>query len=224
MTLRPSIPLNQYRGSVIVTAPAAEPVTLAELKTHLRITDSADDTYLTAIIVEARAEIEASSGLTLINQTWRMALDQWPSMSGEWWDGVRDGHINMLTGTPSELRLPRFPLSSITSVTVYAEDGTGTAVTVASTFDIDTMQYPGRLTLKRGATWPIALRASNAIVIDYVAGFGATAADVPAPLRRAVRAMAGYLYEHRGDGCDAGQAYVASGAAGIVGRYRVIKL
>jgi len=98
------------------------------------------------------------------------------------------------------------------------------AVDVAATFDVDTYQRPGRLTLRNGATWPIALRDSNAIQIQYSAGYGGSGANVPAPLRRAVKQMVSHMYAHRGDGCDAGDAYADSGAAAIVGRYKVIKI
>ena len=83
---------------------------------------------------------------------------------------------------------------------------------------------PGRATLKRGAVWPVAMRANNAIEVVYVAGYGDAATDVPAPLKRAVKQLAGYLYAHRGDGCDVEDAYSKSGASGIVGRYKVLKV
>jgi uncharacterized phiE125 gp8 family phage protein len=85
---------------------------------------------------------------------------------------------------------------------------------------VDTYQKPGRLALKRGQVWPIALRTINAIQIDYTAGH----AQVPAPLKRAVKAMVAHMYGHRGDGCSASDAFNDSGAAEIVGRYRVVRI
>jgi len=224
MSLRPARLLHEYRGSVIVTPPAVEPVTLAEVTALLLIDGNGDDALLADMIAEAREFIEHISGLAMITQVWRLSLDQWPMTRGAWWDGVRETAISELTGSHASLHLPIWPLQAVNSVTVFNAAGTSSAVDVAATFDADTYQRPGRLTLRNGATWPIALRDSNAIQIQYSAGYGGSGANVPAPLRRAVKQMVSHMYAHRGDGCDAGDAYADSGAAAIVGRYKVIKI
>jgi uncharacterized phiE125 gp8 family phage protein len=119
--------------------------------------------------------------------------------------------------------IPRWPLASITSVTVFDEDSNSQAVTVANTFDVDTYQVPGRLTLKRGSTWPIALRANDAIQIIYVSGY-ANAAAVPAPMKRALKQLAAFLYTNRGDTCEPADAMQKSGAAGLFDTYRPMRL
>lgn len=224
MSLRPAKNLFDPRGHVLASAPATEPVTAAELRTALVETSTAlPDTEAELLIEEARALIEENTGLALVTQSWTLALDRWPNkVSGEWWDGIRDGAMSELHGGTADVILPRYPLQSITSCNVYDEGGTAAAVTVASVFDVDTYRRPGRMTLKRGATWPVALRASNAIVIEYVAGYGDNASDVPAPLRRAVKSAAGYLYTHRGDDCTPADAL--AGVAGILAQYRVVRL
>jgi hypothetical protein len=224
MALSAPIMLHQYRGHVQTAAPAAEPVTAAELRDYLREDATAlPDADANELVAEAREAIENTYAVAMIDQSWRMAIDRWPSGREEWWDGIRDGSIADLYGPASytDLRLPRWPLSTVDSVTVYDEDGTSTAVTIASTFDVDTYQTPGRITLQRGATWPVALRANNAIEIVYTAGYGADASSVPAPLKRAVKQLAAYLYSHRGDMCDMGDAMHDSGAGSIMGQYKI---
>jgi uncharacterized phiE125 gp8 family phage protein len=226
MSLRASVPLYQHRGSVLVTAPATEPVTATELRTHLRTDATAlPDAEANALITDARTEIENMTALAFIAQSWRMAIDRWPAGGEAWWDGVREMSITELynSNTMQSLTLPRWPLASITSITTYDEASTPTSVTVANVFDTDTYRTPGRMTLKRGQTWPIALRASNAIEIVYVAGY-ANAAAVPSPMKRAVRQLAAFLYSHRGDDCDPAQAYVDSGAQGIMAQYKVARI
>lgn len=217
--LRQPIKLTQHHGLEIVTAPTSEPVTVADMREHLRVGEEVTTGYLQDLIAEARQHIEDMTNLAMITQSWKVVLDRWPSSSESWWDGVRDGAISSLQGTMDTIELPRYPLSSITSVTVYDEDGNSTAVTVASTFDVDTVSKKGRMTLQRGASWPVALRANNAIEIEFVAGYGAATA-VPAPLKRAIKQMAAYLYRNRGD-CDPGDAYKDSGAKSAVDAYRV---
>lgn len=226
MSIRSAVPLYQFRGSVLVTAPASEPVTAAELRTHLRA-DSAElpDAEANALITDARTEIENMTGIAFITQTWRLSLDRWPAGGEAWWDGIREMSITELynSSTLQSLALPRFPLASITSVTVYDEDSVATVVSVANTFNVDTYQTPGRLTLKRGQTWPVALRANNAIEVIYVAGY-TNAANVPAPMKRAIKQLAAFMYSHRGDDCDPKDAYNASGAAGIMAAYKVARI
>jgi uncharacterized phiE125 gp8 family phage protein len=226
MALREPVSLYQQRGNVRIVQPAVEPVTIAELKAHLAITDSGDDDILYDLLAEAREQIEQSSGLALISQQWRMTIDQWPAGSSQWWDGVREGHPSMLYGPRGAawVKLPVYPLISVDSVTVFDEDSNSAAVTIANTFDIDTQQMPGRMGLKFGATWPIALRPTNAIQIVYTSGYGSTPASVPRTLRRAVRSLAAYLYAHRGDGCDPVEAMQKSGAQSAVGEYKVTRI
>lgn len=224
MSLRAPVPLYQHRGLSLVTAPTSEPVTANELLLHLR-EDATNFPDAASYVKDARQDIENRSGLAFITQTWRLSLDRWPTGGEAWWDGVREGSIANLYGanTMRSIELPKWPLASITSVKVYDEASAETAVTVANVFDVDTYSRPGRLTLKRGQTWPIALRASNAIEIVYVAGY-TSAANVPAPMKRAIKQLAAYLYSHRGDDCSPDEAYSASGAESIMAQYKPARI
>lgn len=220
MSLRPAIKMTQARGHVLAAPAATEPVTAAEFKTHVR--DSGlSDTEANSFVSQARNLIEEMTGLAFVAQSWRLSLDAWPLGQEQWWDGVRQMARSEIYSGQGDVYPPRYPLQNITSVTVYDEDGNASVITVGDVFDVDTYQKPGRLTLKRGATWPIALRANNAIQIIYVAGFGA-AADVPAVLKAAILQVAAYLYSHRGDDCDVGMALRAAG--GLLASYAVARI
>lgn len=223
MALLPAKDLYQYRGHVQSTAPAVEPVTADELRDYLRETsDGLPDSEANDLIAEARELIENSTGLSLITQEWTLAIDHWPNSSEEpWWDGVRQGAIAELYGGQysRSLGLPRYPLQDVDSVTVYDEASNPTSITVADTFDVDTYRTPGRITLKSGKTWPVALRPQNAIIIVYTSGYGDASTDVPAGLRRAVKQVAAYLYSHRGDDCDTGDALAQ--ADSMLDQYKV---
>jgi len=225
MSLRPSPSLYQDRGSRITINPESEPVSLMDVKRHLRIDDNSDDIVISDQIIEARSYIENETNVAMISQTWRLAIDRWPAGGEAWWDGVREMSITELYRSNSLQSVipPRWPLASITSITTFDEDSTPTSVTTANVFDVDTYRIPGRITLKRGQTWPIALRASNAIEIVYVAGY-ANAAAVPATMKRAVKQLAAFMYSNRGDDCDPADAYHKSGAAGIMGQFRAVKI
>lgn len=224
MSLRHTMSIYQRRGHVRTAAPAVEPVTAGDLRTFLResatgLPDAEADDFIT----EARQYVEEMTGLALITQSWRMAIDQWPNQREPWWDGVREGAITELYGGKytGDLSLPRYPLQSVDSITVYDEDGNSTSVTVANVFDVDTYRTPGRITLKRGQAWPVALRANNAIEIVYTAGYGNAASDVPAALVAGVKRMAGALYTDRGD-CES--AATKAGVDRLISAYRVARI
>lgn len=220
MALRPAYVQYPPRGHRRVVQPAIEPVTETELRTHVK----ADilmlpDSEAKRLIAQAREFIEEMYGIAIINQTWRLSLDAWPGYETPWWDGVREMAITELqSGRPKVLHLPRYPLSSIASVKVYDEASLETVLNVASIFDVDTESRPGRLALKFGQLWPLATRPTNAVVIEYVAGFGALVTDVPAGVRAAVLLQAGYFYDHSGE-CDMRTAFAKSGTADIMAAY-----
>ena len=224
MSLRPAAKLHPYRGNVLTSAPSVEPVTAAELRTYLRETATGlPDSEAEDFITEARQMIEEHTGLALVTQSWRLAFDRWPNKYGEpWWDGVRQGSLTDLHGADADVELPRYPLQSITSVTVYDAAGTSTAVTVSNVFDVDTYRRPGRIGLKYGATWPVAIRPTNGVEIVYVAGYGDSASDVPAALRRAVKQLAARLYQSRGDDCPI--ADLMGGVSPMLSAYAVVRV
>lgn len=206
-----------YRGHTLTDAPTSEPITLTEAKSHLGISGTDDDVMLSMMITAARQHAEQMTGLALITQTWTLTLDGWPCGSTAWWDGVREGSISDLyaAGKPAAVTMPRYPLQSITSITVD-----GTAITVGDTFTVDTQRMPGRIALKSGATLPAVTESANGISIIYVAGFGATATNVPAVLKMGLLQMVASLYANRGDGCSTADAWTDSGASAAFDVYK----
>jgi hypothetical protein len=217
--------LYQHRGHVRTVAPAVEPVTADELRAQLFETgDTLPDATANDLIAEAREMIEEFTGLALITQTWRLALDNWPGGREMWWDGMRQMPISEIyaKGSLRAVELPRYPLQSVSSVTVFDDADNGAVVNVAAAFVVDPYRKPGRMVLRDGATWPVALRAANAIEVVYVAGYGASATAVPAALKRAVKQVAAYLYTHNGDGCTVEDAL--AGARQMLDAYSVKRI
>jgi uncharacterized phiE125 gp8 family phage protein len=63
---------------ILVEGPAVEPVSLADMKAHLRVDDDAEDALIEGLVKAARLMVEAASRRLLVSQTWRVLLDRWP--------------------------------------------------------------------------------------------------------------------------------------------------
>ena len=226
MALRPKKNLTQQSGHRLVTGPAVKPVTLAQVRNLLREPPIEDDDFIEDCISQAREAFEATTGLACITQTWRLTLDDWPGANRDpWWDGVEQMPRSELHRTGIDyVPMPRYPLQALDSVTTYDLDNTATVIDDSLVFFLDTSAFPGRVVLNSGETWPTALRDRASIELVYTAGFGATAADVPFTIRRAIQQVAGYLYENRGTGCSAQFAMSQTGALQLASEYTSIRL
>lgn len=160
----------------LITAPSEEPVSLEEVKAHLRIEHADEDVLLTGLINAARTLVENQCWRALVTQTRELYLSNWPA------------------GAAIELPYP--PLQSITSFT-YTDYLNAATVWASTNYLVDTVNEPGRLVLAYDADWPTAtLKPLHPIAVRYVAGYGA-AADVPELLKTAIRLIVGHWYENR---------------------------
>lgn len=142
---------------VVSTAPTIEPLTIEELKLAWGIDFGEHDELVERCGIAARIWVEDFLGRAIINTTYALHLVTWPS--------------------GSDLRLPRPPLSSVTSVKYY--DTAGVQQTLGTgVYGTDTNSQPGRIYLKNGQTWPSLEDEPRKlrVTITYVAGHGATAA------------------------------------------------
>lgn len=161
---------------VLVTPPAAEPVSLPEAKAHLRVDIADDDALISTLITAAREYCEAFQNRAYITQTWQLWLDAWP-----------EGR---------EIKLPKPPLQRVNGIRYYGEDGIE-YILPSEDYFVDTQSEPGRVVLAPGKSWPgIALRPTNGVVVEFVAGYG-NATAVPQRVKQAILLLVGHWYEHR---------------------------
>ena len=157
----------------LITAPATEPITLAEAKAHLRCGDD-EDALINALIVAAREAAEHELGRALVTQTWERVVDAFPAV---------------------ELELGMPPVQSITSVT-YIDTAGALQTLSASAYTLDPTTPPGWALPATGYTWPATLDTANAVRVRFSAGYGAAAA-VPAGIKAWILLRLGTLYKHR---------------------------
>lgn len=167
---------NEYQVRVI-TAPAVEPVSLAECKIDLRVDHDADNDLIAGLIVAARQEAEELSRRALVNRTLELSLTAWPC--------------------DNCIRLPYPPLASVTSIT-YLSYANVPAVMSTGDYIVVTDVEPGLIALAYGKTWPSEqLRSVLPIRVRYVAGYGATAVSVPERYKALIRSLVAIRYEYR---------------------------
>jgi uncharacterized phiE125 gp8 family phage protein len=173
-------------GLALFAAPLVEPVSLDDLKDHLRITDSSEDELVTGYGVSARQTLEADRypglGISLITQTWDLFLDSWPS-------GV------------DPIIFPKPPLQTVTSVSWFDLANNETVLDV-STYRVDNTVQPGEgVSMARifpVSGWPgVSLRQANGVKVRGVAGFGDVPTTVPMSLVLAIKMLTGTFYEFR---------------------------
>lgn len=160
----------------LVEAPDVLPVTLEEMKGHIRVTTDAEDDLIESFIRTATQKFDGPDGLlgrALITQTWRLTVDRFDT----------------------KIKLPLSPLQSVASVKYLDGNGVLQTTTGFTLFGKDTdAPY---LSAAFGVSWPSPRSVGEAVQIDFVAGYGDASEDVPEPLREAIRLWAGHLYDNR---------------------------
>lgn len=158
-------------------SPAAEPITLAQALVHLRADADGgeNDAYITGLIQVARQTCEDRIERTLISTPWRLKLD----------------------GFPAAIELLQPPVIAVQSLKYLNADGVEQTVNQAD-YVVDTTSEPAWLVPGPDKEWPETQSgAINTVTVDYTAGYGANAADVPAPLKHWMLLAIGSMYNTR---------------------------
>lgn len=152
----------------VVTPPVSMPTRwLTDIRQHVRQGQPDDDVLLESLLITARLHVETTYGVALLTQTREMQVDGWP-VSRCW------------------LPFPMAPVQSIESVVVVDDDGTTTSVS-ADDYWFDGGHRPPRLVWN---TEPSTRR----VRVQYVAGYGVNADDIPADLLHVLKLLVGYWY------------------------------
>lgn len=163
-------------GLTLLIPPAAEPMTTAEAKLHLREDDASQDTLILSLIIAARDYVERFTRRALIKQTWRLSIDEFPC----------NGRI----------RLPMPQLLAVKSVK-YTDLSGAEATLPADQYVVDTASLPGKIDRAYGVIWPSTLCVPNAVRVEFDCGYGESPASIPEGLKAAMKLLIGNWYENR---------------------------
>lgn len=186
----------------LISDVSVEPVSVTEVKAHLRVTDPHEDTLIAGLITAARMSVEQLTRRTLINKTYQLFLDEFP---------------------PSIIiNLPFPPLVSVAWVKYYDQDGSLQTLS-SSEYQVDSRATPGRIVLTELGNWPTTeLDKINAVEIEFTVGYGALPENVPAPIRLAITHLASHWFENREPFSQANMFNVPSTFENILMPYRFL--
>lgn len=193
----------------VTTAPTETPISLAEVKSFLKIDLTDDDDYITDIIIP---------GVTLCAEsiTRRVMIDTE-------FETFRNGFgedRSFQTGGERPIVLRKSPYISTTSFTYKTDSGTSTLTENTDFFVEKTQDYTK---LRPEELWPSDNKTrEQSIIVKFKAGY-ADAASVPADLKQALLEHSGFWYNNRGD-CSCDEAAGASGATAIYQKYRILEV
>lgn len=181
--------------------PTQEPVSVAELKEHLRIvpTDTGQDDVLARCIASARGQFEITTDRAVMLQTWRLSLPPFNYM----------------------LPLPHPPLVDPLVEFEFIDDSGDNVSMPEDSYRVEYDGCPG-LVCKQ-ADWPsdVSGTVPFPFVITYQAG-AASPDDVDENIKAAILLLAAYLYTQR-ETAIVGQspADMPHAFTAIVSQYRV---
>lgn len=166
----------------LITAPEENPVSLIEAKAHLREIDDDNDTLIGTMVSAATKYAEKFLGRALIDQTWELNLDEFPTDEDE-----------------LAIKIPLPPLIEVESIKY--DDASGVEQTLSDTlYLVDNISQPGWVVPV--SSWPAANDALNSVRIRFRAGYlnqsvSPAEENVPENLKAAILLHVGAMFAHR---------------------------
>jgi hypothetical protein len=189
-----------------------EPVSLAEVKDHLKIDWTDEDADLGIKLTAARryVELTALRGRALVTSQWKLGLDCWcgavtqrDCCCGAVRFGIAWLGLQSYEAGRSYIELPLGNLQAVGAVTYRTPDQTVFPFTdfkLSRTYDPNSGDLDagiGRLCLAYGKYWPTAiLDVAEPISIPFTAGWK-DGASVPSQLKLAIMMLVAHWYRNR---------------------------
>lgn len=156
--------------------PIAEPVSLADMKLHLRVDSDYEDDMINTLISTTRERAEDLTGRCLFYQQWVFSMDQFPRWYGDGSGSTYFGqhhhprHHSMFRDDNLAIILPRGPVLSVDSITW--RDSSGTVNTLdPSLYNVDLLSEPARIRPVYNGSWPFGIFDTNSVTINFTCGY-----------------------------------------------------
>ena len=184
----------EIKGRIqVVAQPTTEPLTLSEVKNHLRIDGNYDDALLYSCITSARMYFESMCEISIASQELLLALDSFDDI----------------------IYLPRGPVQSIEDIS-YADLQNNQEI--LDDWIEDLVSNPARITPAFGQSWPATAEVVNAVQVSYTTGY-TTPSMVPKLLKSGMLFYVAHLYENRSAVTDSDLKEVPMAVESIIHQY-----
>lgn len=160
--------------------------------------------HVTALIEAATESVEAYIGRALITRTMQMTLDAFPCAI----ELPYTSAVGPLAGV--EIR--------------YLDDAGDQQTLAAEAYRISTARSPAAIEPAYGESWPSVRCVSEAIEIDYPAGYGEEPTSIPRPILQAIVFTVGEWFEFREGVVMASPNAIPHGARHLLNQYRLGRL
>jgi len=158
-------------------APSLSPVTLEEVRAHLRIDHTDEDPTLQLYIDAATGYLEGATGIlgrALVTQSWAQAYPQFTD--------------------PILLPQGLQPVEAVTAIDYWDADSVAQVLDPALYRLVQAAAGP-RIERTTDAAWPATAVRDDAVTVEFVAGQAPAA--VAAPIRQAMLLLVGHWYAQR---------------------------
>lgn len=176
-------PTNYILSSEI----GSEVLTLADIKTHLRLDGSDYDSILTPLIKTSRQIGEKITGRDFIEKEWKTYLDEFP--------------VSNCIG----IELRKSKLKSITSVQYYDENNALQTLSASDYYTTEEADYSA-LFIKCDKSFPQTYCRKQAVIITFRTDYP----NFPQDLKQAMLSACSYLFENTGDCTNDGNSQFKS--------------
>ena len=165
----------------LLTPATTTPLSLAEVKEHLRVLHSTENSLIDLYNKAATASVENWLGRSLVKRTYELTLDTFNE----------DGIV-----------LPMPPIIAVLSVKYDDADGNEQTLVEGTDYFVDTANEPGWLLKIGSSSWPTVMDTANAVRVQYTAGYvddgmSPTFGQIPFELKAAILLTVGTLYANR---------------------------
>jgi len=159
---------------ILVTDATTEVLTLAEIKTFLRIDGNDFDSILTPFIKVSRQIGENITGREFVEKEFKLYLDTFPQCNG--------------------IEVKRSKLKSITSIQYYDVNNALQTLSSADYYFTNDADYSS-IYINNDKTFPTTYERKQAVIITFKADYP----NRPEAIKQACLSVCSYLYENAGD-------------------------